>query len=67
MICRHCSKLSACRPRGLCWRCYYTPGVKDQYPSEATGAAALTDAEILAMPPIPFGDLDEPPPPTRAV
>lgn len=21
------------RPRGLCWACYYTPGVKDLYPS----------------------------------
>jgi hypothetical protein len=21
------------RPRGLCWSCYYTPGVRDQYPS----------------------------------
>ena len=21
------------RPRGLCFRCYYTPGVRDRYPS----------------------------------
>lgn len=21
------------RPRGLCWNCYYTPGVKALYPS----------------------------------
>jgi hypothetical protein len=21
------------RPRGLCWSCYYTPGVRDLYPS----------------------------------
>jgi hypothetical protein len=21
------------RPRGLCWSCYYTPGVREQYPS----------------------------------
>lgn len=32
-ICRHCRKLKVNRPRGLCWTCYYTPGVKDQYPS----------------------------------
>ena len=32
-ICRHCSKSKVNRPRGLCWSCYYTPGVKDQYPS----------------------------------
>ena len=33
MICRHCSKRTVSRPRGLCWGCYYTPGVKDLYPS----------------------------------
>lgn len=32
-ICRHCSKSKVNRPRGLCWGCYYTPGVKDLYPS----------------------------------
>lgn len=21
------------RPRGLCWSCYYAPGVRDRYPS----------------------------------
>ena len=31
--CRHCSKCKVNRPRGLCWSCYYTPGVKDQFPS----------------------------------
>lgn len=33
MTCRHCGKGKVCRPRGLCWRCYYTPGVRDLYPS----------------------------------
>lgn len=32
-ICRHCKKSKVNRPRGLCWSCYYTDGVKDQYPS----------------------------------
>ena len=32
-ICRHCLKSQVNRPRGLCWTCYYAPGVKDQYPS----------------------------------
>lgn len=32
-LCRHCARCRACRPRGLCWSCYYTPGVKEQYPS----------------------------------
>jgi hypothetical protein len=31
--CRHCSKPKVTRPRGLCWRCYYTPGMRDLYPS----------------------------------
>jgi hypothetical protein len=32
-ICRHCLKSKVNRPRGLCWSCYYRPGVRDQYPS----------------------------------
>ena len=32
-VCRHCSKCKVNRPRGLCWSCYYTPGVKEQFPS----------------------------------
>lgn len=30
--CRHCKKVKCNRPRGLCWSCYYTPGVKELYP-----------------------------------
>lgn len=33
MLCRHCVKNRVLRPRGLCWRCYYRPGVRDLYPS----------------------------------
>ncbi len=32
-VCKHCQKSKVNRPRGLCWSCYYTPGVKEQYPS----------------------------------
>jgi len=32
-ICRHCSRSKVNRPRGLCWSCYYTPGLKELYPS----------------------------------
>lgn len=33
MACRHCKDQDrvANRPRGLCWTCYYTPGVKELY------------------------------------
>lgn len=33
MLCRHCQKVRSNRPRGLCWSCYYRPGVREQYPS----------------------------------
>lgn len=33
MQCRHCKKQHVNRPRGLCWSCYYAPGVRDKYPS----------------------------------
>jgi hypothetical protein len=33
MLCRHCQRVPSNRPRGLCWSCYYTPGVRDLYPS----------------------------------
>ena len=33
MLCRHCQKTRSNRPRGLCWSCYYTPGVREKYPS----------------------------------
>ena len=32
-LCCHCHREPANRPRGLCWRCYHTPGVREQYPS----------------------------------
>ncbi len=32
-ICKHCRRAKVNRPRGLCWGCYYTPGVKDLFPS----------------------------------
>ena len=32
-LCRHCKRVRPNRPRGLCWSCYYKPGVRDRYPS----------------------------------
>lgn len=32
-ICKHCGQSKVNRPRGLCWSCYYRPGVKELYPS----------------------------------
>lgn len=33
MLCRNCHRVPASRPRGLCWVCYYRPGVRERYPS----------------------------------
>jgi len=33
MLCCHCRTVKSNRPRGLCWSCYYTPGVRDLHPS----------------------------------
>jgi hypothetical protein len=35
--CRHCHAAAVSRPRGLCWRCFYTPGIKEKYPSTHRG------------------------------
>lgn len=32
-LCRHCFRGLVIRPRGLCWKCYYKPGVLALYPS----------------------------------
>ena len=32
MRCRHCRCRPVCRPRGLCWRCFYTPAIRRLYP-----------------------------------
>ena len=31
--CRHCGRPKVNRPRGMCWKCFYQPGVKELYPS----------------------------------
>jgi hypothetical protein len=31
--CRHCRRGKVARPRGLCWNCYYEPGVRELYPA----------------------------------
>jgi hypothetical protein len=30
--CRHCTVFKCCRPKGLCWGCYYTLAVRALYP-----------------------------------
>jgi len=62
-ICRNCSKCKVNRPRGLCWSCYYTPGVKEMFPSTSkyarrgvgnfSGNAPLPDSPTTAVPGTP--------------
>lgn len=32
-VCRHCHHKYVNRPRGLCFHCFYAPGVRDLYPT----------------------------------
>src|SRR5205085_7778022 len=60
MLCRHCQRVKSNRRRGLCWSCYYTPGVRELYPSTSkfarrglgnfTGYAPLPETPTNAMP-----------------
>lgn len=62
-MCRHCLKCKVNRPRGLCWSCYYTPGVKELFPSTSkyarrgignfTGNAPLPPTPTTAPPGTP--------------
>lgn len=51
--CRHCRTGYVNRPRGLCWPCYYTPGVRDLYPSTSKHARRGVGNGFLADPPLP--------------
>ncbi len=54
--CRHCRKAPVSRPRGLCFRCYYRPGVKKMFPPllQARFVSKLADFSGLGkLPPCP--------------
>ncbi len=63
MPCRHCGRGAVNRPRGLCWSCYYTPGLRELYPSTSkfaahgvrdfNGRAPLPSQPTLALPGTP--------------
>jgi hypothetical protein len=60
MMCRNCQRVRANRPRGLCWSCYYSPGVREKYPSTSkfarrgvqdfNGKILLDDKPTSALP-----------------
>jgi hypothetical protein len=59
-MCKHCKRVKSNRPRGLCWSCYYKPGVRDLHPSTSkfarrgvgnfSGEAAQAAQPTLALP-----------------
>jgi hypothetical protein len=55
MMCRHCQRVKSNRPRGLCWSCYYTPGVRERFPSTSKfarrGVADFNGNTLLAAEP----------------
>ncbi len=54
MLCRHCHQAHVARPRGLCWVCYYTPGVRELYPPTSKFARrGLGLSAARALPPQP--------------
>ena len=59
MLCRHCGRVPSNRPRGLCWSCYYRPGVRELYPSTSKFARrGLDDFNgRVPLPPAPTGAL----------
>ena len=57
MMCRHCQRVKSNRPRGLCWSCYYTPGVREKFPSTSKfarrGVVDFNGLTALAPEPTP--------------
>jgi hypothetical protein len=55
--CRCCGKNLVVRPRGLCCRCYYTPGVLDRFPLASekarNGASSHHVTDHPSRPPAP--------------
>lgn len=52
MMCQHCNASPVSRPRRLCWACYYTPGVRDLYPSTSKfGRRGV--GNFYGLPPLP--------------
>ena len=45
-VCRHCSKRAVTRPRGLCRKCFYAPGVIALYPSTSRHANRMPGVDF---------------------
>jgi hypothetical protein len=52
LICRHCNQHKANRPRGLCWTCYYCPGVRERYGPVSKYGRRGVSIENVSRPPL---------------
>jgi hypothetical protein len=59
--CRHCQTKNANRGRGLCATCYYTPGLRDRYPSTSKFARLGAGAYRNGNTPLPAEPTPHPP------
>ncbi len=53
LTCRHCRRSKPCRPRGLCHVCYYTPGVRELYPTVCSPCSRRGVLDFYGTPPRP--------------
>lgn len=51
MTCVHCQQKHANRPRGLCWTCYYSDGVRDEHEK---AFEAFVDEVVPSAPTLPI-------------
>jgi hypothetical protein len=59
-LCRHCQQTKSNRPRGLCWTCYYTPGIREQHKSTSKFARKDVGA-VTMLAPLPDSPTDATP------
>lgn len=52
-VCRHCAKGRVSRPRGLCWSCYYAPGVRSLYAASGHSMARRGVGNLTGNRPLP--------------
>jgi hypothetical protein len=58
ILCLHCGVRFVSRPRGLCHRCFYAPGVKELYsPVSKYGVRGVGQGCINPVPPAPTESL----------
>lgn len=59
VICQHCKKFSANRPRRLCWACYYNNSIRERYAPETTNGVVAGLSNLLGMSEIDANTLRE--------